>query len=368
MKFDKPEKLWDLPFEGAWTTSVTFIPGTRRLAAGNRLGQIFLWELPTEKDAPAPTPVRRLDGHENQVTRLVCSPDGKTLYSASFDHTIRVWDLSAASDGKDQVALDTEARASAARRRKEKPPEGPVMVEVEVQSTSQKLVGHTDWVKAMILAQDGTRLISGDDAGNVIVWDIGNRTPAAQWKVAGWVGALALAPDGKRLLVSEWIPRDFKEHYRALTIRDLLTGETLRDLREGKTNPFAKVDIGSADWSPDGTMLALGREGEADGTVYLLPLAATELTDKTVKSFKGHQYGVCDTFFTPEGSQLLTSGRDTVGKAWNVADGKELCAFGEPRGGQFKDWLHDLSVSYEHQLVAAADMAGLIQIWQCPGG
>ena len=46
-----------------------------------------------------------------------------------------------------------------------------------------------------------------------------------------------------------------------------------------------------------------------------------------------------------------------------VADGKEVLTLGKPRGGQFKDWLHAVALSPDQQAVAAADIAGLVSVW-----
>ena len=61
--------------------AVPFV-GPRRLVAGNQLGQLFVWDLPEkapefkpepkgDRKAPNLWPTRRLDGHTNEITRLV---------------------------------------------------------------------------------------------------------------------------------------------------------------------------------------------------------------------------------------------------------------------------------------------------------
>ena len=91
----KPTQAWNLPWDADWVTAVAFLGSSRRVAAGNNLGQILLWDLPEKPGGDAPSRVARLDGHTNVISRLAATPDGKTLISASYDHTIRFWDIPA---------------------------------------------------------------------------------------------------------------------------------------------------------------------------------------------------------------------------------------------------------------------------------
>src|SRR4051812_29297498 len=95
----KSKAVHQLTFGGAWPTAVAFLGSANRLAAANQLGHIYVWDLPAAppagakpggKDRTAPNldPVRRLDGHTNEVSRLAATPDGKRLVSVSFDHTV----------------------------------------------------------------------------------------------------------------------------------------------------------------------------------------------------------------------------------------------------------------------------------------
>src|SRR3954467_14530460 len=94
----KAKLRFQLTFEGSWPTSVAFLGSGRKVAAGNQLGQIFVWDLPekppefkavpkADRQAPNVSPTRRLDGHTNEISRLVVTPDGKTLASASLDRS-----------------------------------------------------------------------------------------------------------------------------------------------------------------------------------------------------------------------------------------------------------------------------------------
>src|SRR2546422_4052250 len=104
--FDKATLAWTLPWDADWVTAVSFLGNSRRLAAGNNLGEILVWELaekperlaeppqksagkkgPSERAGAAVPPVRRLDGHTNVISKLLATSDGRWLISASYDHT-----------------------------------------------------------------------------------------------------------------------------------------------------------------------------------------------------------------------------------------------------------------------------------------
>jgi WD40 repeat protein len=91
---------------------------------------IRVWDMATGK-------VNVLRGHQDQVTALAFTPDGRTLASASWDRTVRLWNLAAG-------------------------------VEVAV------LSGHSGKVQALAFSPIGQVLASGTDKGEVLLWR-GNR-------------------------------------------------------------------------------------------------------------------------------------------------------------------------------------------------
>jgi WD40 repeat protein len=70
-------------------TGLAFSPDGKRALSASYDQSIRLWDVATGKE------IRRFDGHTNWVTSVVCSSDGRFALSGSSDKTIRLWRLPA---------------------------------------------------------------------------------------------------------------------------------------------------------------------------------------------------------------------------------------------------------------------------------
>lgn len=80
---------------GGWVTSLaTTLDNSDVLLSASRDKTVIVWQLTRDgKDNSYGYPKRALHGHSHFVSDVVLSSDGQFALSASWDHTLRLWDL-----------------------------------------------------------------------------------------------------------------------------------------------------------------------------------------------------------------------------------------------------------------------------------
>jgi WD40 repeat protein len=125
----------ELEKNGNWVWSVAFSPDGKTLASGNYDHTVWLRDM----DAKQWRPLQ--EKHKGAVRSVAFSPDGKILASGSDDHTVWLWDM------------DTK-----------KPIEPP-------------LKGHTSRVTSVAFSPDGKILASGSDDETIRLWEVKTGKP-----------------------------------------------------------------------------------------------------------------------------------------------------------------------------------------------
>ncbi len=85
VNFETGQDLRRFEMPGSEPLSVMLFPDGKTLAAGDKAGNLMMWDLETG------TEKFRTKAHEAQINALTLSPDGKTLVSCAHDGTVRLW-------------------------------------------------------------------------------------------------------------------------------------------------------------------------------------------------------------------------------------------------------------------------------------
>ncbi len=238
---------------------------------------------------------------KDTITRVVWSPDGNMLASASLDHSVCVWNI--------------ESRQA------------------------QTLEHHASGVYSLAWSDDGTLLASGDDKGKIIIWDVQTGKPMVTLSDhQGRVEYLAWAPN-RRLLASGSADTTAR-------IWDYDSRSLLGQLKHGAW-------VNAVAWSPNGTMLATGGE---DNTVKIWDVSTLVLR----YTLRGHLGWVSCVTWSRDGRLLASSGHDQVIRLWDPVAGEQKRIL-EGHAARVKS----LSFSSDDEFLASKSDDNTIRLWRC---
>lgn len=151
--------------------------------------------------------------------------------------------------------------------------------------------GHLEPPFALATAPDGSRFVTGDEAGNVKLWNASPQEDhaagdGASGNVPGHLSQLHFLADNRTLVANEFLAE-------RLNFRDTTTGQRRRTFSNVVWHAGAKV-------SPDERWVLLAR---TNGPVDLYEVASEAL----MTTLRGHTNEVRRIFFTPDSRKVLTA-------------------------------------------------------------
>lgn len=293
------------------TWSVAHSPDGTRIAVGDDVGRIVLWDVGAAGDPVALTTLAPTD---RSILSVGFSPDGRLLAAGSRDGTLHAWELT--------------------------DPLAPTPVEIPD-------AAFDSWINALSFAPDGDHLAVGSSDGQLLLWATEGwrlldslRHPAALTSVAFASNPdtlLTAATDGS---ARSWdlqatVPMTLQGRIWSLAFTDdgdrlaAFSGEEtgLWDVREvGAARrlgpPLAEPGDGPAfsgggAMSPDGRLLA---HGSLTGEVLLFDTSDPASPQPVGVPLGGSEALVEVVAFSPDGTLLAAGGVDTDIRLWRLDD------------------------------------------------
>ena len=333
--------------------SMALSPDGKTLALGTYTNTLRFWNMISGKEVTSAP-----EEHDNRISRLYFTADGKSLISfSSYGRLSRLnlWDTTTwrreggySGDFGFGLSFDDNALVLSPDGRKllKILADGKVALwdwttDKEFTPLSDEIVGRSSmsegkpFLAAGAFSPNGGMLFTlefqrADKSKQFRVrhWDVATGQKEMQWQIRyEGLGSMILQPDGKTLLLSDL-------NTGTIEIHDLVLG-TKRTYK-GKN----RADVDAPALSPDGRILALGLE-ETDSGVRLLDT----LTGNDIFVLKAPNPGgakrTAIIAWSPDGRLLATGDRRSrYGNQppaisnqriylWNTADGAELTAFGD---------------------------------------
>jgi WD40 repeat protein len=340
--------------------SIPFVmAGESTIASTSRLPDVDAVAGQWQSISRCTEPIATLEGHASWVTGVACSPDGRWLFSASHDHTARLWRL---ADFEPVLVMDDSSRSlwnatfspdgtmvaaggddavvylwtvASGKLSATFPPRHDDWFEREI--FAGHTLGHSGRIEGGAFSPDGRRLIAGGDGGKAVVWE--TRSGKGLFELTGHAGSIHgvdFSPDGR------WIATGSIDG--AVMVLRATDGALLHWIQG------LKGGVAFLRFSADSTMLVCAL---TDGRVMIIDPKA----GRPFRQFDGVTGGVMAVAMTPDQRHIVAqAGNDAV--LFETASGRAKVIL-----SGHKDTIDALTFTPDGRRVITGGLDSTIKVW-----
>ena len=284
---------------------IQYSPDGTILAVATNIG-IWFYDTRTHQE------IALLTDHEDKVTNIIFSPEGRFFASGSEDGTIMLWNRSSGT----QTILTIP-------------------------------MGSSPYIN-MAFSPDGNTIAIGNSR-TISIWDTitGEQKSSVTSDLIDSNNFIRFLPDGETIVCVNW--------GGLISLWNMSTGKLEKSI--------ADIDHTASVWgtalSPDGKRIAVG-SGDVDGSIYIIDLNASELMFK----LSGHSADVNCLIFSSDGKTLASASYvDETIRLWNANTGEHKRTL----TGHTGDIL-GLAFSPDRKTIASGGGDGTIRLWDASTG
>ncbi|MCP4695894.1 MAG: CHAT domain-containing protein [Gammaproteobacteria bacterium] len=355
--WDNTARLWDVQSEQVLhilsgheetVRHAAFSPDSTQLVTTSDDNTARLWDVQSGRV------LHTLNGHENGVNHAAFSPDGTQLFTVSWDKIARLWDV---QSGRVFHTLSTAPKGNTARLWHETDvnyaafnPDGTQLVtaswdntvrlwDVQSEQVLHTFSGHQGVVLHAAFNPDGTQLATASNDNTIRLWNVqsGRVFHILSGHESG-VNHATFSPDGTQLFTTSentarlWdvqsgqVLHTLSEHQNMVRhaafspdstqLVAALSNDTVRlwDVQSGRvlhTLSGHKRSVNHAAFSPDSTQLVVALD---DDTVWLWDVQS----GRVLHTLSGHKNAVVHAAFSPDDTRLVTASEDNTARLWRI--------------------------------------------------
>ena len=297
--------------------------------------------------------------HSGNVVKVVFSPDGKFVLTASYDGTATLWNAKTGEKirgmGKHDKPLRDACFSADGKYVATASEDGTARIMLTSSGrpiTQLALKSNTGPMNTVAFDPEGKWLLTAADGGSVALWNavtgepvprLGSRTRPLSTGVL----FARFSPDGKLIVAGCG---------STALLWDVESGSQIQTIS-------CNGDVSSANFSPDSQQLVVAVTGTpTDNTSFYAQIYDTK-TGVTVGNRMGHGAGIVDAVFSPNGKYVATASLDRTARVWNAQTGNPVTgALRHPLG------LTSLAFSPDSRQLLTGGVSGAAMLWNTETG